>query len=71
MIRLQPTWSVIVTLSTATSSCGESRPWGFAKSSSPPARPGNILAFDKTAGIAQGNAVANFVFDNAFRPLPQ
>ena len=27
-------------------------------------------AFDKTAGIAQGRSVANYVFKNAFRPLP-
>jgi len=27
--------------------------------------------FDKTEGIAQGRQVANFVFDNAFKPLPK
>lgn len=27
-------------------------------------------AFDKTAGIAQGRQVADYVFDHAFRPLP-
>ena len=26
-------------------------------------------AFDKTAGIAQGRSVANYVFDRAFRPV--
>jgi hypothetical protein len=42
MIRLRPTCSVIVTVSTGRSSSGESGPWGFAKSSSPHGRPGRI-----------------------------
>ena len=28
-------------------------------------------AFDKTEGIAQGRRVANYVFDNAFQPVPR
>ena len=28
-------------------------------------------SFDKTAGIAQGRSVADYVFDNIFTPLPQ
>lgn len=29
------------------------------------------FAFDKTAAVAQGRAVADYVFDNAFRPAPK
>jgi hypothetical protein len=28
-------------------------------------------SFDKTAGIAMGRQVADYVFDNAFLPIPQ
>ena len=41
------------------------------RSSLPPLVLGIHWAFDKTEGIAQGRRVADYVFANAFAPLPR
>jgi putative transposase len=56
IIRLRATSSVIVTASMVMSSCGASKPWGFAKSSSPHARPGRIPSWSGSSARSAASA---------------